>query len=250
MTDLERAADSILKANAVIASTGAGISTESGIPDFRSAGGIWERFPVEEYATLEAFLANPSKIWKFWRTLAAELGEAKPNPGHYALAELEKYGKLSAIITQNVDNLHQTAGSERVIEYHGNNRRLRCLSCRRTADYALANETSGIPHCYCGGILKPDVVLFGEDIPQQALLQSAAHAKTAEVVIIVGTSAQVFPAAELPFIAKENGAFIIECNLEETDFTQSITDVFLQGKAGTTLPALVEAILGPEGEPS
>lgn len=249
MKDLAAAVDAITRARTIVASTGAGISTESGIPDFRSAGGIWERYPVEEYATIEAFMANPSKIWKFWRELAAELGVVQPNPGHFALAELEEFGKLSAVITQNVDNLHQTAGSRRVIEYHGNNRRLRCLNCGRTADFSVA-EGTGVPHCVCTGIYKPDVVLFGELIPQQALLKAQAYAQTAEVVIIVGTSAQVYPAAQLPYIAKENGAFIIECNLEETDFTRSITDVFLQGKAGTMLPLLAEAILGPSGEPS
>lgn len=249
MNDLERAVEAIQSARTIVASTGAGISTESGIPDFRSPGGIWERYPVEEYATIEAFMADPAKIWTFWRSLSADLGAFKPNPGHYALAEMEEFGKLSAVITQNVDNLHQAAGSRRVVEYHGNNRRLRCLTCGRPGDLTLA-EGSGVPFCYCGGVYKPDVVLFGELIPQQALLQAQAYAQTAEVVIIVGTSAQVYPAAQLPFTAKENGAFIIECNVEETDFTRTITDVFLEGKAGTTLPLLAEAVLGPSGEPS
>ena len=249
MNDFARAAEAILNAGTIVATTGAGISTESGIPDFRSPGGIWEKYPVEEYATLQAFLADPAKIWKFWRTLTADLGAYQPNPAHYALAELEEYGKLTAVITQNVDNLHQTAGSQRVVEYHGNNRRLRCLTCGRRGELALA-EGDGVPFCYCGGIYKPDVVLFGELIPKQALFQAQAFAQTAEVVIIVGTSAQVYPAAELPYTAKENGAFIIECNVEETDFTRTITDVFLQGKAGTTLPQLAEAVLGPSGEPS
>lgn len=249
MSNFDAAVEAIQSARTIVASTGAGISTESGIPDFRSAGGIWDRYPVEEYATIEAFIADPAKIWKFWRAISSELGAYKPNPGHFALAELEEYGKLSAVITQNVDNLHQSAGSRRVVEYHGNNRRLRCLTCGTPGDLVLA-EGTGVPFCYCGGIFKPDVVLFGELIPQQALLRAEAYARTAEVVIIVGTSAQVYPAAQLPFTAKENGAFIIECNLEATDFTHSITDVFLQGKAGTTLPMLAEAVLGPSGEPS
>lgn len=244
MSDFERAVEAIRSARTIVATTGAGISTESGIPDFRSPGGIWERYPVEEYATIEAFQANPAKIWDFWRSLSADLGAFQPNPGHYALAELEEYGKLSAVITQNVDNLHQAAGSRRVIEYHGNNRRLRCLTCGHAGDLALAEASSGVPFCYCGGVYKPDVVLFGELIPRQALLQAQAYAQTAEVVIVVGTSAQVYPAAQLPFTAKENGAFVIECNLEETDFTRTVTDVYLEGKAGTTLPRLVQAVLG------
>ncbi len=241
--DYTAAANAIQNAARVIASTGAGISVESGIPDFRSAGGIWEKYPPDEYASIQAFMANPGKVWALWRDLGAQFGDCQPNPGHHALAGLEAAGHLQAIITQNIDNLHQEAGAQRVVEYHGNNRRLRCVSCDTVFPFSVADETSGVPHCFCGGILKPDVIMFGEMIPQKAMLEAEAYARSAEVVIIVGTSAQVFPAAQLPITAKRNGAFIIECNVERTDFTETITDVFLHGPSGMTLPKLAEAVL-------
>ena len=241
--DYERAAKAIRDAGVVVASTGAGISTESGIPDFRSAGGIWERYSPEEYASIDAFMANPGKVWGMWRELGEELADCKPNPGHMALAELEAAGQLQAVITQNVDNLHQEAGSRTVIEYHGNTRRVLCMDCDSTHANTPELLRSLTPTCVCGGVLKPDVVMFGELIPPKAMLRAQAYAQSADVVLIVGTSAQVYPAAELPYIAKQRGAFIIEANLEKTDFTRDITDVFLQGKAGETLPALVQALL-------
>ncbi len=241
--DYPRAAEAIRDAGTVVASTGAGISTESGIPDFRSAGGIWDTYPPEEYASIQAFTADPAKVWGMWRELGQQFDGCKPNPGHNALAQLEAAGHLAAVITQNVDNLHQEAGSRRVIEYHGNSRHVRCMTCGHTQPINPEIYASGTPFCVCGGVFKPDVVMFGEMIPQKAMLQAEAFARSADTVIIVGTSAQVYPAAELPYTAKKRGAFIIEVNLEETDFTRDITDVFLQGKAGETLPHLAEAVL-------
>ncbi len=241
--DYPRAAEAIRNVGTVIAATGAGISTESGIPDFRSEGGIWDTYPPEEYASIQAFLADPAKVWGMWRELGQQFDGCKPNPGHEALARLEQAGHLKAVITQNVDNLHQEAGSRTVIEYHGNSRQVRCMTCHHTQRLNPEMLASGTPFCVCGGVFKPDVVMFGELIPQKAMLQAEAFARSADVVIIVGTSAQVYPAAQLPHTAKERGAFIIEANLEETDFTRDITDVFLQGKAGETLPKLAEAVL-------
>ena len=243
MNDYESAAKAIARGKCVIASTGAGISVESGIPDFRSADGIWSRYDPMEYATIDAFQKNPAKVWKMWYELSSQLGESKPNPGHVALADLEREKKLHAIITQNVDNLHQDAGSQKVIEYHGNSRHVRCLSCNRTQRLILEQFKDSTPHCYCGGVLKPDVVMFGEAIPVKAMLSADEYARTADVVIIVGTSAQVFPAAQLPITAKQHGAFIIEANIERTDFTETITDAFLEGPSGETLPKLAEAVL-------
>ncbi len=241
--DYTRAADAIRSAGTVVASTGAGISTESGIPDFRSEGGIWDTYPPEEYASIQAFTADPAKVWGMWRELGQQLDGCKPNPGHKALAQLEEAGHLAAIITQNVDNLHQEAGSRCVIEYHGNSRQVRCMTCGHAQPINPEIYASGTPFCVCGGVFKPDVVMFGEMIPPKAMLQAEAFARSADTVIIVGTSAQVYPAAELPYTAKKRGAFIIEVNLEETDFTRDITDIFLQGKAGETLPKLAEAVL-------
>ena len=244
--DYTRASKAILNAKAVVASTGAGISTESGIPDFRSEGGIWDTYPPDEYASIQAFTADPDKVWGMWRDLSTQLDGCKPNPGHEALAQLEAAGRLKAIITQNVDNLHQEAGSQIVVEYHGNTRHVRCMVCRKRQRLNAEMIASGTPHCECGGVFKPDVVMFGEMIPRDAMLRAEAYARSADVVLIVGTSAQVYPAAELPHTAKERGAFIIEVNLEMTDFTRSITDVFIQGKAGEALPKLAEAVLGAE----
>jgi len=238
----EAAAQAIQQSANVIAVTGAGASTESGIADFRSPGGIWERYPAHEYATLDAFLDDPDKVWTLWYELGEALREAKPNAGHYALAKLEELGHLKAVITQNIDNLHFEAGNTAVIEYHGNADRLMCPACHRRRDMDFAHRALGAPRCECGGYMKPDVVLFGELIPPQALLNSQTLAQTCAVLIIVGTSAQVYPAASLPFTAKQHGAFIVECNLQETDFTHSITDAFLQGPAGETLPKLVERV--------
>lgn len=241
-SDLAKAADALAAASNAIASTGAGISVESGIPDFRSEGGIWSKYPPEEYATIHAFLANPRKVWGLWRDLHAQVSGCGPNPAHFALARLEAAGRLKAVITQNVDNLHQTAGSRTVIEYHGNARQVVCLSCRHIQPLTMELCAEGTPFCVCGGLLKPDIVMFGEMIPQRAMLTAQALAQTADVVIVVGTSASVYPAAELPQTAKRNGAFIIECNIEPTEFTDSITDTFLQGPAGQTLAALADAV--------
>lgn len=237
------AAAAIKSGKCVIASTGAGISVESGIPDFRSAGGIWSKYPPEEYATIDAFLRDPAKVWKLWYELGEQFQACKPNDGHKALARLESAKRLTAIITQNVDNLHQDGGARRVIEYHGNSRRLLCMDCDATSPSDVSEDDTLPPRCHCGGLLKPDVIMFGEMIPQDVMLKAEAYARTADVVIIVGTSAQVYPAAQLPITAKQNGAFIIEANVEETDFTRSITDAFLRGPAGETLPKLAGLVL-------
>lgn len=245
MTDLILdAARAVARGRHVIAVTGAGISVESGIPDFRSPGGIWDTYPPEDYATIEAFLGAPDRVWQLWYDLGAMLGDVRPNSGHHALTDLQKMGRLEAIITQNIDNLHQESGAARVIEFHGNGRHMRCVVCAADVPLDLTQRSALAPRCNCGGVMKPDVVLFGEAIPRDALEAADRAAESADVVIIVGTSATVYPAAELPLIAKRNGAYIIECNLEPTDFTGYITDAFLQGPSGTTLPRLVDAVRG------
>jgi len=235
------AAAAIRRSPCTIAVTGSGISAESGIPTFRDKGGIWEIYPPDQYATIDAYNANPKKVWAFWRELASTVGHCKPNPGHFALAELEAMGLLEAVITQNIDNLHQDAGNKRVIEYHGNGRYLYCPTCghRDLLDVHACQE--GPPHCPCGNLMRPDVIMFGDPIPVDAMQQSAELAQRCQVMIVVGTSAQVYPAAYLPSMAKQNGAFIIEANIEDTAFTRQVTDVFLKGRAGETLPKLVQA---------
>lgn len=240
-----REAAAVLKnARKAFALTGAGASVESGIPDFRSDVGLWTKYPPQEFATIDAFLANPAKVWGMWRELGGQLGAARPNPGHHALAELEAAGRIAAVVTQNIDNLHQEGGSQKVIEYHGNGRRVYCMDCHRRSplDLAAISALDGPPRCACTGLQKPDVVLFGELIPAHAQFEAEALAQTADVVLIVGTSAQVYPAAGLPYTAHQRGALIIECNTEPTDFTDTITTHFLQGPCGQTLPRLLAAL--------
>lgn len=240
--ELKKAARALRGAKHAIALTGAGISVESGIPDFRSPGGLWTKYPPDEFATIDAFHANPARVWGLWRELGASLAEVVPNPAHEALAALEEQGRIGAVITQNIDNLHQRAGSQKVIEYHGNAGQTFCLKCHRRAPLDLATLPEGAPACACGGLLKPDVVMFGELIPAYALMESQTLTRRADVVLIVGTSAQVFPAAGLPYAAKDHGATIIECNIEPTEFTRRITDIFLEGRAGVMLPELLRVI--------
>ncbi|HOF38836.1 MAG TPA: NAD-dependent deacylase [Candidatus Hydrogenedentes bacterium] len=239
----EHAAAILRESRRSIAVTGAGISVESGIPDFRSPTGIWSKYPPEHYATIDAYLANPPKVWRFWRELAIDFAECGPNPAHFALATLENHGYLKAVVTQNIDALHQAAGSKSVVEYHGSARNLFCLDCgaERPMDIRTMSDTP--PLCpVCNGLMKPGIVMFGELIPQEALRASAEWGETCDAVLIVGTSAQVYPAADLPYMAKRNGARIIEANIERTSFTETITDVFLQGPAGETLPRLVHTL--------
>ncbi len=246
--NIEKAAEAIKKAKHIIALTGAGISTESGIPDFRSRGGLWEKFDPGEYATIEAFHANPEKVWRMLFEMMDLVRNARPNPGHTALAELEKMKMLSCVITQNIDNLHQEAGSINVVEYHGNVSRLECLRCGQVygqEDFDVGAVVSSriSPLCKkCAAVLKPTVVLFGETIPCEATASSEEAARKADVVLVIGTSAVVYPAAGIPLIAKQNKAVIIEFNMEETGLTSYGTDIFVKGKTGETLPELVRRI--------
>lgn len=240
---INQAAEALTRAQHVVAVTGAGVSEESGIPTFRGDHGIWVKYPIEEFGTIDAYLSDANRVWAFWCELSELVADCRPNPAHVALANLEALGRMETIVTQNVDNLHQDAGSKSVIEYHGNARKLVCLECRQRIPLDRNNLTTLAPKCRaCGGLLKPDVVMFGETIPSYALFEASARAQKCDVMIVVGTSAQVFPAAELPFTAKERGAFIIECNTEPTDFTRLVTDAFLEGPAGETLPTLVAAV--------
>jgi NAD-dependent deacetylase len=243
---VESAADIIAARRPMVALTGAGISVESGIPDFRSAGGLWERFDPAEYATIEAFRAAPAKVWAMIRELDSVLEHAAPNPAHHALATLEQAGVLSAVITQNIDNLHQDAGSTQVVEFHGNGRWLLCLDCDLRLgqrDERVRPDAQGVPRCPgCGAILKPDVVLFGEPIPEPALARSYDLACRCGVMLVAGTSATVMPAAAMPLLARRCGATLIEVNLEQTELTPSV-DIALRGSAGTVLPALADAVL-------
>ncbi len=236
-----QAAEIIIKSNLTLALTGAGISVESGIPDFRSAGGLWSKYDPAEYATIEAFRANPEKVWRMLREMDEVVSAARPNKAHIGLGELEKMGYLHFIITQNIDNLHQEGGAKNVIEYHGNSKTLSCIWCGKR--YRVDETRDQFPpRCECGKILKPDVIFFGEPIPPDALNRSFQLASSAEALLVIGTSAVVSPANTIPTVAKQNHAKIIEINMERTHLTDSITDIFLQGSAGEIVGALVKEV--------
>jgi NAD-dependent deacetylase len=240
----------IAQARKTVVLTGAGVSTESGIPDFRSAAGLWARYDPQEYATLSAFRRHPAKVW----TMLAELEQvlaAQPNAGHRALARLEASGGLAGIVTQNVDGLHQAAGSRRVVEFHGHNRTFTCMNCGRQFERSAVRAMPAVPGtrmprpepCPAGlperCLLKPDVVFFDEQIPPAALLGSTALVEGADLMLVIGTSCEVYPAADLPQEVRQQGGRIVEINLEPA---QSLDpDLLLQGRFGEVVPALVDA---------
>ena len=236
--------DKLVHAQHVAVLTGAGISAESGIPTFRDPDGLWEQFEPQELANVEAFLENPELVQGWYAHRQHIASDAAPNPAHKALAELEQHMDAFALITQNVDNLHQRAGSTRVIELHGNITRTYCIDCKRpaTGDELSALADGEPARCpACDGYIRPDVVWFGEMLPQKALQQAQDAATRADVFLSVGTSAVVQPAAGLPLTAKQHGAYLVEVNVDETAIT-GYADEVLRGKAGVVLPPLVETI--------
>ncbi len=238
---IKKAARTICQSRTTIALTGAGISVESGIPDFRSSGGLWERFNPIEYGSIGAFKANPEKVWQMLKEVSHLLASARPNPAHQGLGRLQELGLLHTIITQNVDYLHQEGGATRVIEYHGNAKTLSCIWCDQRYN---SDELGGQipPKCSCGKVLKPDVVFFGEPIPIRALQESFELASTCKALLILGTSGEVAPANTIPETAKRAGATIIEVNVEPTVLTNYLTDIFLQGKASEMVTELVREV--------
>jgi len=238
---IEEASDIIIDSKLTLALTGAGISVESGIPDFRSPGGLWSKYDPFEYASISVFRTNPEKVWEMAQEMTELVDGAIPNNAHIGMADLERMGYLHHIITQNVDNLHQKAGSKNVIEYHGNTSTLTCLRCGKR--YKSIDKKDELPpRCRCGQILKPDAVFFGEAIPKDALNKSFQLASQAQTLMVVGTSAVVSPANTIPPVAQQSGAKLIEINKEATHLTDTITDVFLQGNAGEMIPALVKEV--------
>ena len=244
MDDLiKRAAEDLSKAKRATALTGAGVSVESGIPPFRGKGGLWEKYDPMEVAHINSFLQNPEKVWKLlFKDMKEVLDRAAPNDCHKGLAKLEKLGILTTIITQNVDGLHQMAGSGDVIEFHGNMAWQRCMECHKRYATSSINLDHIPPRCSCDGILRPDAVLFGEMIPPDALWRSREAASVCDIMLVIGTSAVVQPAALMPVIAKESGAKIIEINPEHTPLTDSISDYLIRGTAGDIMNRILSQL--------
>jgi len=242
--EVERVAEMILESKKAVALTGAGISTESGIPDFRGPQGLWKQIDPST-GTIQFFRQFPDVFWQFIVDRLESMVRAKPNRAHYALAELEVMGKLSSIITQNVDGLHFKAGSRNVIELHGNMREAVCLSCGNviSMEEAMDMAKSGHlpPRCGCGGVLKPNVVLFNEPLPEEAYKRALLESRTCNLMLAVGTSLQVYPAAYLPVVAKQRGARLAIINMEPTPL-DDIADAVIQAKAGEALPAIVDIV--------
>lgn len=240
---IEIAAKKIKKSSHCIALTGAGISVESGIPPFRGKGSLWEKFDPMKYAEIGYFLKNPKEVWSvFLNDMRDTLVKAEPNQGHIGLAELEKKGLLSTIITQNIDGLHQKAGNTDVIEFHGSFASFYCLNCSSRIGVDEIDVKEIPPRCKCSGIYRPDCVFFGEMIPQDSLYRSNIEASQCDLMLVVGTSALVQPAASIPSIAKSAGAFIIEINPQKTPLTGSVADLSITGNAGAITEKLLKKI--------
>jgi NAD-dependent deacetylase len=231
----QRAARLVRSASYLTAFTGAGVSVESGIPAFRGEGGLWSRYDPR-MLELDYFLAHPEQSWPILQEIFYDhFGKAKPNRAHEVLAAWEARGLLKVLITQNIDNLHHIAGSRNVAELHGNSRQLLCLGChqRVEADPCMLERLP--PRCACGGIYKPDFIFFGEGIPQEAHALAQAAAARTDVMLVIGSTGEVYPAALIPRQAADKGATIIEINPEPSGFTDSITDIHLPMKAGEAL---------------
>ncbi len=240
---IESAARQIAAADYVVALTGAGISVESGIPPFRGKGGLWEKIDPMKYAHIRSFMADPADVWRvLLREMKTLLETAEPNDGHRGLARLEEMGFLKTIITQNVDGLHQRAGNSDVIEFHGSFADYYCLDCNLRKRFGDIDLTTLPPRCACGGIIRPDCVFFGEAIPFNFLQRSRDVASQCDLMLVIGTSALVQPAAFMPVIAKDHGAVVIEINPEPTPLTGSVSDLLIQGNAGASLNAIITAL--------
>ena len=240
---VKRAAEDLASAKNVAALTGAGISIESGIPPFRGKGGLWERFDPMEFAYIDALMRDPVKVWKIlFKEMKEPLDRAKPNDGHKGLAKLEAQGKLKTIITQNIDGLHQAAGNTDVIEYHGTFAWQRCMDCHKKYETRKVDISEIPPRCECGGILRPDIIFFDEMIPAEAMWRSRQAATDCDLMLVVGTSAVVQPAAMIPVIAKDSGAKIAEINPKRTPLTNKISDYLIMGGAGEVLNGIVAAL--------
>ncbi len=247
--DLDRLLNLLRDARRVVVFTGAGISTESGIPDFRGPGGVWEKFDPNEFH-IDRFLSSAESRRKYWlrsNQMYDQISQARPNPGHRAIAELERLGRLHSVITQNVDGLHQDAGTspQRVVELHGTSRHVACLSCGRSMPREefnpLVSPAGDAPNCTCGGLMKPATISFGQMLPQEALAQAGAATAECDLFMVIGSSLVVYPAAGFPLLAAERGTPLVIINRQDTP-QDAIATVVLHSSAGEVLPTLVAAL--------
>lgn len=238
---LRAAAALIRSARYLTAFTGAGISVESGIPPFRGPGGLWGKYDPRTLE-LDYFLADPGRAWPVIKEIFYDhFGQARPNAAHRGLARLEAEGRLKCLITQNIDNLHYMAGNRSIVEFHGNSRMLLCLSCGKKVEASAAILETLPPRCPCGGMYKPDFIFFGEGIPPEAHARAQSAAWRSDVMLVVGSTGEVYPAALVPRWAVEAGAKIIEINPEASAFTESVTDIHIRLKAGEAFELLMKA---------
>jgi len=229
-------------ARSVCVLTGAGVSAESGVPTFRGDDGLWKKFKPEELANFDAFIGNPELVWEWYSYRKQVMKTVQPNPAHSALVVLERLVADFTLVTQNVDNLHTRAGSKNVLELHGNIERSYCIECGAFANEVRLTADRKAPRCTtCGGLVRPDVVWFGELLPAEVFQKASAAADRCDLFLTVGTSAVVYPAASLPQIARTRGAYVVEINAEYTDISHRVHET-LVGKAGEILPALVNEL--------
>ena len=243
---IRRVADLIHSASSIVVLTGAGVSTPSGIPDFRSPfSGLWNTFDPMEVASIWGFHDNPEKFYRWFMPVARAIRAARPNAAHYALAALERLGKLDLLVTQNIDGLHQQAGSSAVVELHGDIRSARCLTCAEDTPSELIwarAERGEVVRCEsCGGLLKPNAILFGEPLPYESLRQAQEASLRCDLMLAIGTSLEVEPASDLPHLARRRGSRIVIINRQPT-VADSLAEVTVRGDIGSVLPQLLEML--------
>ena len=234
--------EKLKEANSVLFFTGAGISAESGIATFRGENGLWQKLKPEELANFNAFMKNPDMVWNWYQYRRKIINDTTPNPGHYAIAEFEKYYEQVDVVTQNIDNLHGRAGSSTIYELHGNIERNYCVDCNTFYDVMELTDTDKVPLCKkCNGLIRPDVVWFGEMLPEGVFEKSERLAYKSDICFVVGTSAVVYPAAYIPHSARQGGSYIVEINIERTELSGS-AQLSLQGKSGEILPEILNKV--------
>ncbi len=248
---LEQAADLIYNADYSVGLTGAGISTPSGIPDFRSAdSGLWTKVNPFEVASIQGFRYHPEAFYQWIRPLAYKIMDTKPNPAHFAMAQMERLGLLQSIITQNIDMLHTRAGSQTVYEVHGHIREMTCISCFKVVEAEpimtafLEDQNAEVPQCpHCNGVLKPNVILFGEQLPAQILIKAQQEMRQADLMLVAGSSLEVYPVADFPRAIKQHGGKLIIINLEKTSYDE-MADVVIHGDVAEVIPNIVKLLEG------